>query len=160
MTRVSLLALTAALASCAQVQSMFDGGESGGRPEQTAAAPAPQSSPAPTSGGNTADALDTTTDEERAAASAPPDAGESEELLGETVASLGAATEQGLWVKTPLVSTTRPGRIVYPANGKSARVELRPLGGEPGAGSQVSLGAMRTIDAPLTDLPTLRVYGL
>jgi len=36
---------------------------------------------------------------------------------------------------------------------------LRPSGGEPGAGSQISLAAMRLLDAPLTGLLELSVFA-
>lgn len=77
--------------------------------------------------------------------------------LGTTVASLGSPTETGLWLKTGLVTTAQTGRISY--NGKTVTVQLIPSGGEPGAGSQISIEAMRALGAPLTGLPSLVVYG-
>ena len=50
------------------------------------------------------------------------------------------------------------GRIVNPANGKSAKVRLLPLGSA-GGGSQVSLPALQLIGVSLTDLPTVEVYA-
>ncbi|NBD29495.1 MAG: D-galactarate dehydratase, partial [Alphaproteobacteria bacterium] len=47
----------------------------------------------------------------------------------------------------------------YPAAGTSIAVELRPSGGAPGAGSQVSLAAMRLLEAPLTGLPELVLFA-
>jgi len=76
--------------------------------------------------------------------------------LGTTVASLGT-TDPGLWLETPLVSAPTQGQIEY--NGETVSVELRPSGGEPGSGSQISLEAMRALGAPLTGLPELTVYG-
>lgn len=111
--------------------------------------------PRPSAGARTADQFDTTTPEQKAAATAAPTG--AEQRLGETIASLGDPTEPGLWVKTPLVSEQTAGRVEYPETGKSAVVELRPTGTSRG-GSQVSLAAMRLIEAPLTDLPTLVVY--
>ena len=111
--------------------------------------------PVLTSGANTAESLDTTTAEERAAATqAPASSGAS---LGETVASLGSATEPGLWLKTPLVKKEMPGRVTNPATGKSAAVTLIPIEGPPTAGSRMSLPAMRLIGASLTDLTTVEV---
>lgn len=52
-----------------------------------------------------------------------------------------------------------PGRVETAA-GRSVGVELRPSGREPGAGSQISLSAMRALDLPLTALATLRVHAL
>ncbi|WOI57260.1 hypothetical protein [Palleronia sp. LCG004] len=111
--------------------------------------------PPPRAGARTADQFDTTTDAQRQAARAAPTGGE--QRLGEVVASLGDPTEPGLWVKTALVDAQRSGRLEYPGSGQSAVVELRPLPG--GGGAQVSLAAMRLLEAPLTDLPTLIVYG-
>lgn len=107
----------------------------------------------------TPEQFDTTTAEERlAAASAPEDAG-GEKLLGETVASLGDPTKPGFWLETPLVSKPTIGRVHFAGSGKSAQVDLIPIDGPPTAGSRISLAAMRLIDAPLTDLPTLQVFA-
>ncbi len=114
--------------------------------------------PPPPRTARTEEQYDTTTAEQRAAAaSAAPEAGERK--LGETIASLGDPTQPGFWIKTPLVSVAGKGRVVFPATGKSAEVDLIPIDGEPGAGSRLSLAAMRLIEAPLTDLPTIEVYG-
>jgi hypothetical protein len=43
--------------------------------------------------------------------------------------------------------------------GKSINIELRPSGGAAGSGSQISLAAMRLIEAPLTSLPELTVFA-
>ena len=101
-------------------------------------------------------ALNTTTGTERAAAAAPPATGE--RRLGTTVASLGDPSQPGFWVKTPLVQSETDGRIVNPANGKSAKVRLLPLGSA-GGGSQVSLPALQLIGVSLTDLPLIEVYS-
>ncbi|MBP1804556.1 D-galactarate dehydratase [Rubellimicrobium aerolatum] len=77
--------------------------------------------------------------------------------LGTTVASLGSPTNPGLWLETALVDAPTPGRVEY--NGQSVSLELRPSGGEPGSGSQISLEAMRALGAPLTGLPELTVFG-
>ncbi|MCC5989632.1 MAG: D-galactarate dehydratase [Pararhodobacter sp.] len=79
-------------------------------------------------------------------------------LLGETLAGLGSPSEGGLWVRTGLVSSVQPGRVES-EGGATVEVELRPSGREPGAGSQISLEALRTLDLPLTQLATLRVYA-
>lgn len=89
-----------------------------------------------------------------AAATTPSDG-----RLGNTVASLGDPGEDGFWLKTPLVSAPTPGRVVYVASGRSVQVELRPLDGAAGGGSEISMAAMRLLDAPLTGLPELVVYG-
>lgn len=99
--------------------------------------------------------LDTTTATDKAAAAAPAAVGQK---LGTTVASLGDATQAGFWIKTPLVKTAAKGRIVNPANGKSANVDLLPLGGAATAGSQVSLPALQMLGVSLTDLPEIEVW--
>ncbi len=104
----------------------------------------------------TAEQFDTTTQEDRAAAVvAAGDTGD--QALGTTIASLGPPTEPGIWLKTPLVTVLKPGRVTY--QGTSINIELRPSGGAPGSGSQISLAAMRLIAAPLTGLPELTVFA-
>lgn len=127
------------------------------RPAELDTTPPPP--PPPTA--RTVEEFDTTTAEDRAEAVAAPAAEDaaSERRLGVTIASLGSPTDPGIWVKTPLVTEVTQGRVEYPVNGKSVNVELRPSGGEPGSGSQVSLAAMRLLEAPLTGLPELIVYA-
>ena len=138
-----------ALGGCAQVERIL-----GRAPEQAAPAPAAQVA-AP----RTAETLDSTTEAERQAAVAAAETGAAREL-GRTVASLGAPGEPGLWLRTPLVREPARGRVDYPATGKSVAVDLIPLDAPEGAGSRLSLAAFRLIDAPLTELPELRVYRL
>ncbi|WP_458790184.1 D-galactarate dehydratase [Yoonia sp. MH D7] len=113
--------------------------------------------PAPPSAARTVAQFDTTTAEDRAVATAAPQPA-SETNLGKTVATLGSPADPGIWLKTPLVQTLVSGRAVYGANGKSVNLELRPSGGAAGSGSQISLPAMRLLDAPLTGLLELTVY--
>jgi len=111
---------------------------------------------APPSNARTVEEFDTTTEAERRAAIATtPAAGG---LIGLTIASLGAPTEPGFWLKTPLVSTAQTGRVTFPDTGKSVEVDLIPIEGEASAGSRISLAAMRLLGAPLTGLPQLQVY--
>lgn len=100
--------------------------------------------------------LDRATPAERQAAAAAP--ATAERRLGSTIASLGDPSMPGFWIKTPLVKSETAGRIVNPANGKSAKVRLLPLPGPAGAGSQVSLSALQLIGVSLTDLPEIEVY--
>lgn len=79
--------------------------------------------------------------------------------LGTTVASLGDATQGGMWIKTPLVKTAGKGRVVDPVTGKSVDVSLIPLGGAASAGSQLSLQAMTSLGFDPTELPSVDVYG-
>lgn len=138
-----------------------DSGEGPTRPQErpTGLDTTPPPPPPPTA--RTVEDFDTTTAEDRAEAIATPAPGEAagERRLGVTIASLGSPTDPGIWVKTPLVTEITQGRVEYPVNGKSVNVELRPSGGEPGSGSQVSLAAMRLLEAPLTGLPELTVYA-
>ena len=121
----------------------------------------PTPPPAPPPGARTVAQFDTTTPEDRAEALAAPvvhDA-DGERALGTTIASLGAPSDPGIWLKTPLVTVLTLGRVAYAVNGKSVNVELRPSGGAPGSGSQISLAAMRLLEAPLTGLPELQVFA-
>ena len=132
-------------------------------PEIDGTAPAVQETPAaavtpppPPATASTVEEFDTTTAADRAAA-VVVQASAAELRLGTTIASLGPPTEPGIWLKTPLVQAVRAGRVVY--QGKSVNVELRPSGGGPGSGSQISLAAMRLIGAPLTGLPEIEVFA-
>lgn len=121
-------------------------------------------------GGNDEKALQAETDAPEAVAAVPsgsgaeiPDAvdatlGSGGEFLGTTIASLGDPNSAGLWVRTPLVSQPTHGYVHSPTSNRSVRVELIPGGGVAGGGSQVSLAAMRLLDAPLGQLLELAVY--
>ncbi|PYC48550.1 hypothetical protein DI396_06180 [Litorivita pollutaquae] len=111
----------------------------------------------PPASARTVEQFDTTTTQDRAAAVAAPDQGKGV-LLGRSVTSLGAPTEAGFWVKTPLVTTRAKGRVTSPQTGNSVQVDLIPLGGEATGGSQISLAAMRLLGVALTDLPELDIY--
>jgi len=109
--------------------------------------------------GKTVQDVDTTSNAEKAKARAVETTTE-EVLLGTTIAALGDVSEQGFWLKTPLVKTQTAGRIVWTGSGATLNVTLVPLEGESGAGSQISLAAMRELGVPLTDLPELQVFKL
>ena len=113
--------------------------------------------PPPPATATTVEEFDTTTAADRAAA-VVVQASAAEQRLGTTIASLGSPTEPGIWLKTPLVKSVRSGRVVY--QDKSVNVELRPSGGAPGSGSQISLAAMRLIGAALTGLPEIEVFAM
>ena len=106
----------------------------------------------------TAEEFDTTSAAERIEAVEAAAESGAETDLGMTIASLGAVTEPGIWLKTPLVTSPAKGRVEYPAKGTAVAVDLIPLEGEPGAGSRLSLAAMRLLEADLTGLPEVRVY--
>jgi hypothetical protein len=148
-----------ALAACAQLSIP----PHQGAPAVRAPAPAPTATvapaaiaPAPPTAARTPEQFDTTTPEQRAAAAAGGTGGGA--LLGETVATLGNPAEPGFWLLTPLVDAPATGRIVAVATGQAAEVQLRPSGGAPGSGSQVSLAAIRLLGVPLTELAVLQVY--
>ena len=115
----------------------------------------PTPPPPPPREARTVEQFDTTTAEDRAEATAAPEP-EGETRLGTTIATLGSPADPGIWLKTPLVTELVAGRVEY--KGKSVNLELRPSGGESGSGSQISLPAMRLLDAPLTGLLELTVY--
>ncbi len=160
-------ALVVALAGCAGQNFGFlqKPGGNRGAPEQDARlAPVTESSPfiggieVPYEDARTVEEYDTTTPELRAAALETPEAGEGGRL-GATIGSLGDPTEPGFWVKTPLVSEPVAGRVLYTGSGRTVQVQLLPSGGAPGSGSQVSLAAMRLLDAPLAGLPELEIFN-
>lgn len=168
-----IIASTAILAACSQgglpVDSRWAAAQaSKGDAAPAKAAPSATTTPAPAAkpatlgaGGATVAQLDQATEAERAeatAAAAAPAAGEAK--LGTTIASLGDPTDPGFWIKTPLVKAAAKGKVVDPATGKAVNVNLIPLAGDPGAGSQVSLSAMRELGVNLTALPEIEVWKL
>ncbi|WP_294608159.1 hypothetical protein [uncultured Roseovarius sp.] len=157
-----IIGLILLLGACAQVKRVFAPKAEVPPPQSTTTEPGSgsESTPRPPAGGpQTAAAFDTTTPQERAEAAAVA-AKPAARDLGVTIASLGAPTEPGFWLKTPLVSAAAEGRVDYPANGKSVAVDLIPLDGPEGAGSRMSLAAFRLLEAPLTGLPEVRVHLL
>lgn len=151
------------LSACANMS--FSGGTAGNvtGPAAVEAAFAPPeettvTAPPPPPTARTEDAFDTTTAEERAAAVAPPEPA-GERVLGTTVATLGAPTDPGLWLETPLVSAVGPGRVKAKANGKSVSLELRPIEGPATAGSRISLPALRLLEVGLAGLHELTVFA-
>ena len=100
-----------------------------------------------------AETLDTTTEAEKAEALATP-AAAGEQTLGTVVVALGPPAEQGLWLKTALVTKVVEGRIET-AGGKSLTLELRPGTG----GALLSLAGFQALGLSLTDLPEVTVFG-
>jgi hypothetical protein len=109
-------------------------------------------------GATTVEAFDTTTAAERAAAQAASQPA-AEVRLGRTVATLGNPADPGFWIETPLARKTGPGRVVAVATGKSVALELRPIDGPQGAGSRISLPALRLLGVGLTGLHELDVFA-
>lgn len=152
-----LLSCGLVLAACAQLEGLR--GAQAPAPDAAPAATPPQARPAgitPPQDARTVEEFDTTTEADRAAARAPARGAARD--LGLTIASLGAPTEPGFWLKTPLVSAPGRGRVENPANGMSAQVDLIPIDGPKTAGSRMSLAAMRALGADLAGLPEVRVY--
>lgn len=152
--------LSVALSGCAQLGMTPNAANTpadGATETPAAIKPAPR----PSTAARTAEQFDTTSAEDRAAAVAIATApAPKEALLGKTIASLGNPTDPGFWLETPLVSAPTQGRVQFPGTGKSVAVELRPISGDAGAGSRLSLPAMRLLEAPLTGLPEILVYKL
>ncbi|WP_168769384.1 D-galactarate dehydratase [Yoonia sediminilitoris] len=157
MRKLFLILPFVALAACTSpsMQGIFD---TPNAPAEAAPAPTldPTPPPPPPPSARTVDQFDTTTAEDRQEALVVQ-VSASEQNLGTTIASLGPPTEPGIWLKTPLVTELKQGRVEY--QGQSINLELRPSGGAAGSGSQISLAAMRLIGAPLTSLPELAVFA-
>ena len=164
--------LLLALPGCESVRAAFPGGGDGSAPRAPVALPQSQAeteelvsaagrSETLPEAPRTVEDFDTTTEAERAVATAAAAApSETEErALGTTIATLGDPAEPGLWLATPLVAETGPGRLVYPESGESVLVELRPIGGPATAGSRISLPAIRLLGAPIAGLPEIEVYA-
>lgn len=100
-----------------------------------------------------AEELDSTTDAEKAKALAAP-ASLDERVLGKVVVALGSPAEQGLWLKTSLVTEVVEGRIET-AEGKSLTLELRPGTG----GALLSLAGFQALGLSLTGLPEVTVFA-
>ncbi|HEY9039867.1 MAG TPA: hypothetical protein VIN05_13100 [Roseovarius sp.] len=162
MKHLSLILAVSLVAGCADAPAWLTPRQNAA-PEADDTAAAANEAPStiaaikPPATARTVDEFDTTTAADKAAAVTPSAGGTD---LGLTIASLGAAGESGFWLKTPLVRAPGPGRVVYPANGKSVKVDLIPIPGDAGAGSRMSLAALRVLDAPLAGLPEVRVFSL
>ena len=100
-----------------------------------------------------AETLDSTTEAEKAKALAAP-AAKGERALGAVVVALGPPAEQGLWLKSELVTEVVPGRIET-AQGQSLTLELRPGTG----GALLSLAAFQALGLSLTSLPEVTVFA-
>lgn len=169
--RFAIVIMAMPLAACAPGQGLFDLKSNEDSSDVRVRSPSegqtrPKVRPSqgaivrPPSGARTAEAFDTTTEDERAAAVQTAQSETQATLLGATIASLGAPSESGIWMKTPLVDGPAKGRVDDPASGGSVAVDLMPLDAPRGAGSQLSLAAMRLLGVGLTDLPEVQVYRL
>lgn len=113
---------------------------------------------APSRDAVTVEQFDTTSVEERAAASATAPTGTGA-ALGRTIASLGSPAQPGFWLETPLVDAPAKGRVVA-ENGEAVLVDLLPLDAPEGAGSRISLAALRLLGVGLTGLHEMQVFKL
>jgi hypothetical protein len=77
--------------------------------------------------------------------------------LGTVVGSLGNPAEVGFWVKTGFVSEPKAGQITNLATGDSVNVDLFPRTGATD-GAEVSLSALRAINAPLAGLSKFDLF--
>ncbi|NVO24877.1 hypothetical protein [Donghicola mangrovi] len=75
--------------------------------------------------------------------------------LGTQTVSLGDPKEEGIWVKTSLVNSNRPGTIKL-KDGANVLVDLKPLDGQGTA--QISLSALRLLGLGITSLPVVEIY--
>lgn len=78
-------------------------------------------------------------------------------VLGITIATLDASAP-GVWLKTPLVSKQQAGQLAF--GSKTVNATLIPVDGPTTGGSFISLEAMRSLGAPLTGFPEIKVTGL
>ena len=160
MTRLALLLPLALLPACG-LPPLTPAAPDAAIPAASAPAPVPLDPtppPPPSPQARTVEDFDTTTAEDRAEALATPPAA-AEVALGTTIVSLGPPADPCIWIETPLVDSPVMGRVDYAPAGTSVALELRPSGGPPGSGSQISLAAMRLLEIPLTALAGVTVYG-
>ena len=152
---MQLMRLAAILSTALVLGACGDMGRKNSGPTPAPVTPAQVTSSAPTF-----EATQVSSGDAAAAAAADASGGARKGELGSTIASLGNASEGGMWLKTPLVRTQSKGRVVDAETGRSANVTLIPLGGVASGGSQISLKAMQALGLGLTDLPDLRVFGV
>ncbi len=155
MKRVILIPILA-LSACTEFQAAF------GPPVVAAPVapppptldPTPPPPPPPTA--RTVEQFDTTTAEDREAALATPEPA-GERALGTAIGTLGNPADPGIWVETALVTELTPGRVAF--QGNSVNVELRPSGKAAGSGAEISLAAMRLLNAPLAGLHEVSIFA-
>ncbi|MGH1368798.1 MAG: D-galactarate dehydratase [Maritimibacter sp.] len=160
MKPIVLITVLFSLAACGKVFDAQKAATAAPELEEVAERPAGemQGPPPPPPTANTAAEFDTTSKEEKAAAlAAPKPAGE--KRLGETIATLGDPTDPGFWLETPLVTRVTQGRVEAKTNGKSVSLELRPIPGADGAGSRISLPALKLLEVGLAGLHEMTVFA-
>lgn len=87
-----------------------------------------------------------------------PSAADAPSFVGSasTVASLGDPSLPGLWMETPLVAAEQRALIRSNRNTQVV-VTLKPVVGAETSGSRLSIGAMRALGLPLTELAEVQV---
>ena len=125
--------------------------------------PAPVAQPVvlENTGQNTSpDVLDVVSSQDREIAMATADVGALQKL-GTVVGSLGNPAEVGFWVKTGFVSEPKAGQITNVATGDSVNIDLlpRPGGIDNANAAEVSLSALRAINAPLAGLSKFDLFA-
>ena len=73
-----------------------------------------------------------------------------------TVASLGDPSLPGLWMETPLVAAEQQA-LIRSSRNTQVVVTLKPVPGAETGGSRLSIGAMRALGLPLTELAEVQV---
>ncbi|MEW2911788.1 hypothetical protein [Leisingera sp. JC11] len=73
-----------------------------------------------------------------------------------TVASLGDPSLPGMWMETPLVAAEQQA-LIRSSRNTQVVVTLKPIPGESSGGSRLSIGAMRALGLPLTELAEVQV---
>ncbi|MBQ4823767.1 MULTISPECIES: hypothetical protein [unclassified Leisingera] len=73
-----------------------------------------------------------------------------------TVASLGDPSLPGLWMETPLVAAEQQA-LVRTSRNTQVVLTLKPAPGAESGGSRLSIGAMRALSLPLTELAEVQV---
>ena len=111
----------------------------------------------PAAGARSVQGFDTTSPAQRAAAVAAAANAPAAVRAGLTTVSLGDPAAPGLWLETPLIRVATSARVTVPATGQAAVLDLRPIPGATGAGSRMSLAAMRLLGLPLTALTEVAV---
>ena len=73
-----------------------------------------------------------------------------------TVASLGDPSLPGLWMETPLVAAEQQA-LIRTSRNTQVVLTLKPIPGAESGGSRLSIGAMRALGLPLTELAEVQV---
>ena len=80
--------------------------------------------------------------------------------IGVTVASLGDPGAGGLWLRTGLVQSAQPGRVVDADSGAEVTLELRPVpASQAGSGGRLSMDGFAALGRTVTELPRLEVFA-